>query len=81
MKLRVTRTSKWWTYDDDGETSPPPCDEAALEGERKPWTEPLWFVELDTLDELRSLVAKYGPCVLEMRDDGLRLEIYDAYRE
>jgi len=67
MKFTVTRTS---------DSQAKPCDEASIEG-MDMWNEPIYWVEINTLEELMAFIAKYGRIVLY---DG-KIEIYDDYRE
>lgn len=43
-----------------------------------------WCIHMDTLDELKSFVTKYGKCVVSVEDgnpDTMKVEIYDTWRE
>ena len=47
-------------------------------------TEEGWCICLDTLDELKLFVTKYGKCVISVEDgnpDTMKVEIYDTWRE
>ena len=40
-----------------------------------------WFIELESLEELAQLIDEVGDVVMAKDPDGLKLEIYDDYRE
>lgn len=83
MKFEISRVSEW--HDKS------PCEEAysqeveffAYEGEPNPQT--VWFIDINTLEELMAFCTKYGDLVLRPSTwriaDVPSLEIYDDYRE
>jgi hypothetical protein len=70
VKFALYRTT---TYGDEDSA---PCKEAIKTGNG-------WEIELNSLGELIAFGAKYGSLVIEDFEDdvGIRLEIYDGWRE
>ena len=67
MKFRITRTS---SYLSKGQ----PCGGSFKEGD-------LWFIEVQTIDDLMELVKAQDELIVSLRDGIPALEIYDDYRE
>lgn len=38
-------------------------------------------IEINSLDELKDFISKYGSIIIEKEDNYMYLEIYDGYRE
>lgn len=76
MKFAVSRTS-------DFNSGAKPCDNATVLC-KNAWEEPLWQIEINSLDELCEFINKNGAIVLSPQhsSNGLyEIEIYDDYRE
>lgn len=75
MRYRITRTSDW-----DGKKQP--CKNAYQKSGQDDWDNPLWFVDVATIDDLQALMMETGcPIILFDGDYGDEIEIYDDYRE
>lgn len=75
MRYRITRTSDW-----AGKKQP--CKNAYQKSEQDDWGNPLWFVDVATIDDLQALMIETGhPIILLDGDYGDEIEIYDGYRE
>ena len=80
MKFYVTRTSE--PYNDF-----PPCEGAIKLEETNMWENPLWGIEINSLEELLALKDKVKYSIIIGKSfDGAQhsdysIEIYDGYRE
>lgn len=78
MEFRIRRTSGGW-----GEKSSP-CPGARAEG-RDIYGDPMWWIEISTIDELLALSREVKEPVIVFPDgcvgDDPEIEIYDSYRE
>ncbi len=75
MKFIVSRTSTWNKI---------PCEEAKLDSiVVDDVTIDVWFIEIDTIEELVKFVDKYGDIVVQdyPYDGHKEIEIYDTWRE
>lgn len=79
MKFYITRTSGWYVTSEN-----PPIDGITLiNPNHEELEDPIYTIDLDTLDDLIALVVQAGhPIIVGVeRDNKLTLEIYDTYRE
>lgn len=70
MKYKITRTSDWRCLQK-------PCSKAYQEGIGE-FGEPLYVIDINTLDELNEVIYETGKCVIVSNRS---IEIYDDYRE
>lgn len=70
MKYKVEITS------DYGGSKERPCKKAYAEGCDE-WLTPIWYIDINTLEELQDLIAEVGEVIVS-KDS---IEIYDTYRE
>ena len=70
MKYKVERTS------DYGGSKERPCQKAYTGGFDN-WLTPIWYIDINTLEELQDLIAEVGEVIVS-KDS---IEIYDTYRE
>ena len=69
----ITRTSMSFSNNQ-------PCEKAYV-GKIKEygqWTERIWYIDINSLEELQSLIKEVGHSVIVGED---HIEIYDGYRE
>lgn len=78
MKFAIERTSDY-----NGERRP--CEEAILVREGSAYVDPLYHIEIDSLEALVALMKREGEIIIKeggYNGDGLPvIEIYDTYRE
>ena len=69
----ITRTSMLFSNNQ-------PCDKAYVGEviEHGQWTKRIWHIDINSLEELQSLIKEVGHSVIVGED---RIEIYDGYRE
>ena len=72
MKYRITRTSSRWVRTE------PPCKHAYEEGGIDEYGEMIWFVDIESLEDLHNLINDVGHAVIL---DDTSIEIYDDFRE
>lgn len=72
MKYRITRTSSWWVRTE------PPCKHAYEEGGIDKYGEMIWFVDIESLEDLHNLINEVGHAIIL---DDTSIEIYDDFRE
>ena len=72
MKYRITRTSSRWRCTE------PPCKQAYEEGGIDKYGEMIWFVDIESLEDLHSLINEVGAAIIL---DDTSVEIYDDFRE
>ena len=80
MKFAVTRT----TF--SGYEKEPPCEEAqefplGAPGDDDEFVEHMWWIEIDSLEELLAFCHKYGGAIILHSHNSWVVEIYDGYRE
>lgn len=71
MKIEIFKTSDMFNFNS------PPCKNAfqEMDGDK-------YYIEVDTLKDLLTLVNKYGPIILDKgHNSQYSIEIYDDYRE
>lgn len=75
MRYRVIRSSD---YTGDKQ----PCNGAYQNGQEDEWHNMLWFVDIETIDDLHALMVETNePIILADGGYGYEIEIYDSYRE
>lgn len=75
MRYIVTRSS-------DCAGKKQPCKKAYQNGQEDEFHRKLWFVDIETIDDLRALMVESNePIILIDGDYGDEIEIYDSYRE
>lgn len=72
MKYRITRTSSSWVRTE------PPCKQAYEEGGIDKYGEMIWFVDIESLEDLHNLINEVGSAIIL---DDTSIEIYDDFRE
>lgn len=70
MKYKIEKTSCWKNNDQ-------PYSQAYQEG-CDSFGEPIWFVNVETLEQIQDIIKETGHPVIISKDS---IEIYDDYRE
>lgn len=71
MKYRITRTSAF-------KSTEPPCKQAYEEGGIDKYGGMIWFVDIESLEDLHNLINEVGSAIIL---DDTSVEIYDDFRE